>query len=269
MRLPILLLIALTRVVAAQTQIAAGASAGYVKLSGERSEQALSGIVEVQPNAWLTLYAVPAWLRVSDTVSGRSVSSGGLGDLPLVAAAAYTSPTAWSPTVAAALIAVLPTGNASCGLGNGVTTAALDVGVAVAPAAGRGHVSADASRGLSGVAQSTVSGPRATTLRVEAGYDVTPRWTWTASVGLDVTADSTAYRVIGLGVRHGIAGGPLAIAVDGSHGLTAASPQWVVSLGVGTAYSGGSPVTPTSPLRRLGTTFGGGGGGGRTAKIGC
>jgi hypothetical protein len=260
------LLISLACVAPAEGQVTAGASAGYVTFSGMRSEQALSGIVEFQANPWLTLYTVPVWLRVSDTVSGRTASSSGLGDLPLVGAAEYTSPTPWSPTLGAALSVVLPTGQAACGLGNGVTTAELDLGVSVAPAEGRAHVSADASRSLSGVAAPSAFGaPSATNLRVEAGYDVTPEWTWTGSVGVDVGgADSTHERVVGLGVRHTVAG-PLALVVDATHGLTTNSPQWVFSVGLGSAYNGPSPVTPTSPLRRLGATFGSG----RTAKARC
>ena len=86
-------------------------------------------------------------------------------------------------------------------------------------------------------------------------------------MGVDVgTADSTQglSRVIGLGVRHTLAG-PLMLTVDGSHGLTTASPQWVLSVGVGTAFAGTSPVTPTTPLRRIKTTFSTG----TTGKIGC
>ncbi len=259
-------LVAVASSAAAQSRIDAGVSAGVVKLTDQRSEQALSGILEYEPSSWLSLYAIPAVLHVSDNVSGRTVSSSGLGDLPLVAAAAYTSPTPWSPTVGAALMAVLPTGNASCGLGNGQTAAGMDLGVGLSP--GRAHLSADASRSLSGVsAQSSLNAPKATTLRVEAGYDVAPRWTWTASVGVDVgTADSTQAlsRVIGVGVRHTLAS-PLLLTIDGSHGLTAASPQWVLSVGLGTAFAGASPVTPTTPLRRIRTTFGSG----VTSKIGC
>jgi len=55
------------------------------------------------------------------------------------------------------------------------------------------------------------------------------------------------------------------VTIDGSHGLTAASPRWILSVGVGTAFGGSSPVTPTTPLRRLKSTFNSG----STAKIGC
>lgn len=262
---PVAFLVAVASAAAAQSPFAVGTSAGVVKLSDQRSEQAVSGVLEYQPNAWLSLYAIPAVLHLSDNVSGRAVSSSGLGDLPLVVAASYSSPTAWSPTVGAALTAVLPTGDAACGLGNGQTAAGLDVGAAVSP--GQAHLAVDASRSVSGVsAQSSLDAPKSTTLHVEGGYDVAPRWTWTASVGLDVGTDSTqaASRVIATGVRHTLARS-LMVTIDGSHGLTTASPQWVLSVGFGTAFGGSSPVTPTTPLRRLKSTFNSG----NTSKIGC
>lgn len=260
------LLVAAAAPAAAQSRIDGGVSAGVVKLTDQRSEQALSGVVEYEPDPWLALYAVPTLLHVSDETSGRAVSSSGLGDLPVVVAASGTLPAPWAPTLGAALMAVLPTGNAACGLGNGETTVAMDLGVGWSP--GRAHLSADASRSLSGVAApASLTAPKATTLRVEAGYDVAPRWTWSASVGVDVgTADSTQAlsRVIGVGVRH-ILTSPLMLTIDASHGLTVASPQWVLTIGLGTAFAGSSPVTPTTPLRRIGTTFRGG----VTGKIGC
>src|SRR5216110_413247 len=259
-------LVAVVSSVTAQSRIDAGVSAGVVKITGRRSEQAVSGVLEYGPSSWLSLYAIPAVLHVSDSTSKGTFSSSGLGDLPVVAAVSRTFVTPWSPTLGAALVAVLPTGNASCGLGTGQTAAGMDLGVGVSP--GRAHLSADASRSVSGVsAQSSITAPKATTLRFEGGYDVSPRWTWMASVGVDVgTADSThaLSRVIGVGVRHTLAA-RLMVTVDGRHGLTTASPQWVLSIGLGTAFAGASPVTPTTPLRRIRSTFSTG----ITGKIGC
>ena len=268
MRLPlrsVACFVAVASSAAAQSRIDAGVSAGVVKLTDQRSEQVVSGVLEYAPRSWLSLYAIPAVVHVSDGTSGRTVSSSGLGDLPLVVAASYASPTPGSPTVGAALLAVLPTGNAACGLGSGQTAAGLDLGVAISPR--QAHLAVDASRSLSGVsAQSSLDAPKATALHFEAGYDVAPRWTWTASVGVDVGSDSTQAlsRVIGAGVRHTLRHS-LMVTIDGSHGLTAASPRWILSVGVGTAFGGSSPVTPTTPLRRLKSTFNSG----NTAKIGC
>ena len=93
-----------------------------------------------------------------------------------------------------------------------------------------------------------------------------PRWTGTASFGVDLGPDSSQAlsRMIGASVRHTIAG-PLMITIDGSHGLTAASPRWLLSVGIGTAFASSSPVAPTTPLRRMKSTFGNG----NPAKIGC
>src|SRR5437660_4124086 len=225
------LLVAVASSVAAQSRIDAGVSAGVVKLTGQRSEQVVSGVLEYEPCSWLTQYAIPAILHVSGSSSRATVSSSGLGDLPVVAAVSRTFATPWSPTLGAALVAVIPTGNASCGLGNGQTAGGMDLGVGMSP--GHAHLSVDASRSISGVsAQSSLSAPKATTLHVEASYDVSPRWTWAASVGVDVgTADSTQglSRVIGLGVRHTLAV-PLMLTVDGSLGLITVSAQSCLSV---------------------------------------
>jgi hypothetical protein len=252
----------LVAAVARAQALDAGVSVGVVKVNDARSEQALTGILEYQAG-WFSLFAEPAVLHVKTTTTlsrggTSSTSTSGFADLPLVAAASYTAPGPGAPTLGAAVLVVLATGNASCGLGNGQTSAGVDVGGSLSP--GRAHLSADASRSVSGVSsQSTLNGPKATTLRFEAGYDAAPRWTWTASLGVDVGApDSTLSRVFGLGVSHTLAG-PLMLVVDGSRGLTNRSPQWVLSVGLGTAYGGNSPVTPTTPLRRIRTTFSTGG----------
>lgn len=257
-------LLVLVNVPAASQALDAGVSVGVVKLTDARSEQALSGVLEYQVGSF-SVYAMPAALHVSTTTTTSkggtvSTSSSGVGDLPVIAAASHTFPTPGAPTLGAALLVVLPTGNASCGLGNGQTAAGVDLGAGLSP--GRAHLSADVSRSVSGVSsQSTLNAPKATTLRFEAGYDPAPRWTWTASLGVDVgTADSTQAlsRVIGVGVSHTLAGA-LMVTADGSHGLTSGSPKWVLSVGFGTAYGGNSPVAPTTPLRRIRTTFSTGG----------
>src|SRR3989449_8051654 len=160
----------------AQSGASAGVTAGAAKLSETRSEQALTGVVQLQPRPWLTLSAIPSLVHVSDEVSGRAVSSSGPGDLPLVVGAATASRAAWSPSVGAALIVTLPVGDAACGLGAGETAVGANVAAGLSPT-DRLHVWAGASRNVSGLAtQSTLSAPRSTALRVDAGYDVAKRW---------------------------------------------------------------------------------------------
>ena len=257
---------------AAQTPLAAGIAVGSAKLSDQRSERALAGVLQLQANPWLTLSVVPSFVHVSDMVKGNAVSSNGIADLPLSAAAMHTFPGAGAPTVASALTIVLPTGNPSCGLGSGATSAGLDIGFAATPGSGI-HVSADASRTISNVSsQSTLSAPRATSLLLGGGYDVSPTWRADLSLGIDVgQVDSTQAlsRVVGGGVSHRV-GGSMALTLDASAGLTAGSPKWVISLGLGSVFAGASPVGLSAPLKRLRSGFTGGvnrqGGSG---KIGC
>ena len=257
---------------AAQGPVTAGAMVGSVKLSDSRSEQTLTGVVRYQATPWLGLSAIPSAVHVSDVINGRSVSSSGFGDVPLAADAYHAFATPGSPVVAAALTVVLPAGNAACGLGSGQTSVGLDVGAGVSPSR-RLRVSADASRSVSGLSsQSALAAPHATSLRAEAGYDISPRWTADLSLGTDVgRSDSTQAlsRVLSAGASHVLAGS-VALALDGSVGLSAASPKWTLAVGVGTAFAGISPVSPSSSLRRLKSAFGGGVSRGSGAgKVGC
>jgi len=90
-----------------------------VKLTPQRSEQALTGILQLQARSWLSFSATPSFVHVSDVVSSKPVSSNGSGDLPLSADAFHAFRAPGSPVLAAALTVVLPTGNAACGLGAG------------------------------------------------------------------------------------------------------------------------------------------------------
>src|SRR4029077_4747997 len=100
------------------------------------------------------LSVMPAEVRVSDVISGRTVSSSGLGDVPLTADAFHTFATPGSPVVAAALTVVVPAGNAACGLGSGATSVGLDLGAGGAPSR-RFPVSPDAGRTASGASGQT------------------------------------------------------------------------------------------------------------------
>lgn len=163
----------------AQSTVDAGVTTGLARFGDMRSEEVLTGILQVHPQPWLSLSAIPSVVRVSDTVAGQTVSQSGLGDLPLVLSADRSLPGAWSPVVGAALIATLPVGNATCGLGSGGMGYGVDGGIGVAPTA-QWRFSASASRSLGGLgAQSALSAPRATALRFESGYDITSRWTAT------------------------------------------------------------------------------------------
>lgn len=258
--------------VAAQTGTSFGLTAGTAQLTTQRSEQALSAALLLQATPWLSFSATPSVVHVKDVVSGRDVTSNGLGDLPVGTAVVHAFPGPSAPSVAAALTFVLPTGNAACGLGSGQSSAGLDVGFSVSPNP-KFHVAADASRSVTNISsQSTLSAPRAVSVLVGGGYDLSPAWRGDVSLGVDVgQSDSTQAlsRVLGAGLMRRL-GGSLALTFDGSVGLTTASPKWVVSVGLGSAFAGTSPVGLNAPLRHLKSTFTGGvSRSGGSGKIGC
>ena len=266
MLLPSLLLIL-------QTASSGGVTLGTAQLTDQRSEQALSAVWILQPAPWLSFSTTPSLVHVKDIVSGREVTSSGLGDLPLSAAAVKTFAGPAAPSLAAAVTFVLPTGNAACGLGSGQTSAGLDLGVSASPSP-KLHISADASRSVTNVSsQSALSAPKATSLLFGGGYDMSPSWRADASLGIDVgQTDSTQglSRVVGGGLMHRLGAGPFALTFDGSVGLTTSSPKWVLSVGFGNAFAGTSPLGLNAPLRHLKSTFTGGvGRSGGSGKIGC
>ena len=223
---------------------AATASAGSVHLSDTSTLSAAGGVLEYRVKSWLTLGAAPTLVR---SKIGTQTTSG-FGDLPLTVAASKELGTAWGPELAAAALLTLPTGNAACGLGSGVTSVGVDVGAGISPADPL-HLSVDASRSLSAVTLSALDAPQSTWLDLDADVDLTPRLTASASFGGDFGGIDTtaAAREVGAGARYTL-GGPLAVSVDVTHRLSGAAPTWGFAVTLGTAHGGLSPLDPSSPL---------------------
>ena len=229
---------------AQQPAWAATASVGVVHLSDTTSLNAMGGVLEYRALSWLTLGAAPT--LVQSKVGALTTS--GFGDLPLTAAASKELGSAWGPELAAAVILTLPTGNAACGLGSGVTSVGMDLGAGISPA-DPVHLSVDASRSLSAVTLSALDAPQSTWLDLDADVDLTPRLTASASLGGDFGGVDTAAaaREVGAGARYTIRG-PLALSVDVTHRLSGAAPTWGFAVTLGTAGGGLSPLDPSSPL---------------------
>lgn len=235
----------------------AGISFGAAKITTLRTERALSGSLAYQPRPWLTFSATPTFIRATEDSAGTSFTSSGVGDLPLGVAVERDLPGDWSPTVAASLGVTLPTGSTQCGLGSGETSVGLDLGAGVSPADPL-HVTVGASRSLSGLSsQSALTAPKATSLSMDASLDLAEGWTASVSFSGDfgqVDSTQALSRALGFGASHSL-GKRLAVTLDGSAGLTAGSPRWALSLGIGTTFSGISPVGANSPFHRLKGTF--------------
>src|SRR5690242_19457748 len=230
------------------------ASAGAVHLSDTTSLSAVGGVLEYRASRWLTLGAAPTLVR---SKTGTQTTSG-FGDLPLTAAASKELGTAWGPELAAAVILTLPTGNAACGLGSGVTSVGMDVGAGLSPA-DQLHVSVDASRSLSAVTLSALDARGSTWLDFDADVDFTSRLTGSASLGGDFGGmdTTTAAREVGAGARYTL-NGPLTLSVDVTHRLSGIAPTWGLAVTLGTASSGLSALNPSSPLWHQRQVFSGG-----------
>jgi len=161
---------------AAQSPLTAGVTVGTVKLTDARSEQALTGVVRYEATPWLGLSVMPAGGPRLGRDQRPLVSSSGLGDLPLSADVFHAFATPGSPVVAAALTVVLPEGNATCGLGSGKRRSG-SIWVSACPRAG-GSASRPTRAAASAASrsQSALAAPHATSLRAEAGYELSPRW---------------------------------------------------------------------------------------------
>ena len=66
---PLLAIILSAASLAAQTSVATGVTAGSAKLTAQRSEQALSGVLQWQATPWLSLATVPSFVHVNDVVN--------------------------------------------------------------------------------------------------------------------------------------------------------------------------------------------------------
>ena len=231
-----------------------GITAGSLDLGDGAHEQAVSAILQLQPLPWLTLSASPGYGRVQttlDAVNGPSgsVSRHGPTDVPFGLGVAHGfEDLAWSPSLYGSLGATFAPHD-STGVGLGRSSAEAGFGVGVSPREGL-DFSVGASRPLT-------SNSGNGSLSLESALSLGRA---TASLGLSAevgTPDSgaTLSRSLAAGVAYGLAG-PLTLVLDAGKGLTTDAPGWSFSVGIGTAFAGLSPVSATSPLRRLKHTFG-------------
>jgi len=240
-----------------------GLIGGAAGLRADASMQGASGLLEYKPLPRLALSANPTVDRVTvpSTTGGGNISSTGPTDLPLGIAASHELPnTPLSPTLGAGLEVSLPTGNSSNGLGSGQTGLAGELGAGISPA---DNLSLDLNLWHPFVGDgvnAALDAPRATSIDFEAGYDWNDRFTTSVGYSTDVgPADSGAVlpQSIGAGLVLAFAK-PLALTVNGAKGITSGAPRWLVSVGIGTAFSGINPVGPNSLFARLKHALGNG-----------
>jgi hypothetical protein len=227
-------------------QFSTGVTAGAMSFTGGRNEQALSVLLQFRPVSWLSFSAAPGFGR---TTLG-TLSSQGLTDMPLASAAQYSAATLpWSPAFTGFLSTLLSTGQSGSTLGIGRTSLAAGAGLSVSPVS-HTYLSADASRPIT---NGTGNGSADAWISRSLGR-VTPSLGYSAEIGSADSAATLARSIAG-GVAFSIAY-PITLAIDGSHGLSSGAPKWAVSVSLGTAFSGISPMSGGSIFGRLKNAFG-------------
>jgi hypothetical protein len=226
--------------------LAGGVTVGSLRFAGGRTQNAMAAILLFRPVPWLRLSTTPGFAR---TRLG-TVSTTGLTDIPFNATAVHGFEDAtWSPSVAGGLSATVSPGDSTAALGLGRSAVEAMAAFTVAPT-DRLDLSADFAHPLT-----ANSGNGSLSLESSTSFGRT-----TGSLGMSAEmgrADSAAVlsRSLAAGVAYSLSG-PLTLTVDGSHGLTGSAPTWGLSIGIGTAFAGVSPLSPTSALRRLKNTLG-------------
>jgi len=214
--------------------------------SGGRSQSGIYATLEYSPSEWLTFSTTPGFGHTS--LAG--VSTSGFTDLPISAGASHgMGDIPWSPSISGSVSTTIALADSTRVLGTGRN--GLDASVSLSGSAtdelnltvGASHPLSD--RGGNG------------SIDLEAAYSLGKA---TANLGLSSEvgrpdSSATLARSIAGGIAFAVAG-PVTLTVDGSHGLTTGAPSWTVSVGLGTAFAGISPLDPSSPLRRLKKVFG-------------
>ena len=238
-------------------RLAAGLTAGALDRGAGASDQSLVAIVQLQPRPWLSFAVAPGVERTTYMGSAparggtkASYSGNGLTDIPISLGASHGfDPLPWSPGVAAELTQTIAAGSSSSGTGVGHGTTSLYVALDATPVE-RLSLSVGGWRPLS-------SGSGNGSLDVEGAFSL-GRATATLGMSNELgTPDSGTVlaRSIAGGVAYALAG-PLTLTVDAGHGLTGGAPRWSLEVGLGTAFAGISPISATTPLRRMKKSFG-------------
>lgn len=225
--------------------ISAGVTAASFEWHDGRREHAVATILQAAPRPWLMLGAVPTLLRAEGP--GGTDVRGGFADLPVFAGATRGVPLPGRPMLAIAGVATLPTGDAERGLGRGVALVGAEGTVAVSPLrwvtvrAGGARLLRDGGLVPQGAPRSTVFGDLVATLggrtNVGAGY--------AAELGDASSAPWEPSRAVNAALVHAVAG-RTALLVGAGHSLRGPGPRWSLSVGLGTAFGGVSPLGATS-----------------------
>lgn len=241
-------------------RFAYGMIGGAGDLPGSASMQALSVLLQYRVLPSLAVTVNPSVVRATvQPIGSARLTSTGLTDLPVgVTFSQHLARVPFAPEVAAGTELSLPVGDTARGLGSGQTGVAGELGVGVSPTDAL-SLDLDAWHPFAGAGvNSLMDASRATSLSVEAAY----QWTERVAASLGYVSDvgradsgSVLPQSVVAGMVFRVAS-PLALTVDGASGLTRGAPRWLLSIGLGTAFTEVTPIGPNSLVSRVRHAFG-------------
>lgn len=211
-------------------------------------------LVTFAPVGWASLAMNPSYAISTNPRRTATVGRFNLSSVPVELDGSHEFAGALHPELGVSLGAEFPVATAA---DSGTTThrpsysAGLGLGIMPIPHL---HLNGDASRDLDpSAARALFAAGSATSVSAGVSVDAVSRLT----MGVDFSGDvgtaapgDTLSRAIGGSAAFALAG-PVELTVDGSHGLQGNSPQWSVSVGIGTAFAGVATVGPASALSRV------------------
>jgi len=235
-----------------------GVTAGALHFPDGRTQQGASAVVRWHPATGISLGVTPSFTRVIQPGALGGASSTGLSDLPVELAFDHMLNVPMSPTVGAALVATLPVGDTTSGLGSGSVGSAASLGLGLSPTE-KLSLHVGAGRPLSDFAlDGALGGTHSTWGEAEAGYQLTDRLEGTFGVDADFAADSgmAAARTFVGGLAFAVKG-PLTLTLNAGHGVSGDAARWSLSLGLGTDFAAIEGLGSSSRLRRAVAALGG------------
>ena len=235
-----------------------GVTAGALHFPDGRTQQGASAVVRWHPVTGVSLGVSPSFTRVIEPATLGTGSRVGLSDVPVEVTLDHTIDAPMSPTVGASLVATLPVGDTTSGLGSGHVGSSASLGVGISPV-DRLSLHIGAGRPLSDFAvDGALGGSRSTWGEAEASYQVVERLEATFGVDADFVADSgaAAGRTFVGGLAFAVHG-PLTLTLNAGHGVSGDAARWSLSLGLGTDFASLEALGSTSSVRRAVAALGG------------
>ena len=246
-----------------ERSITTGISAGGLNYAGGRSERATSAIIRWRVLPWLSVGATPTVARTSvpNVVAQRpAVTRNGLTDLPIEIGADHSFDFPGSPGVSLGMGVTLPVGDTASGFGSGSVGTSISLGGSLAFSDNVG-VHASVGRSLSDFSvQSTFTGTSTEFGDFGVSLHALDHLSLSAGIDGDIGASDPNY-----GRAASVSGGVSvaipylnSVSLNGSRGISGATPTWSFVIGVGTDFASLGSVNVASAASRLRRGFGGG-----------